>query len=323
MAFLDHRGESEFPFSKDVVFNAMVNTIPTIKGMKLDSADKLQGRIVVKGKVSMMSWGENIPIQLSEITENRTRVSITSSPKTGALFGGAFDLGKNRKNIERILSATSSYLSNPDNLSADAPQFTQLKKKWYDNKFITHLLLIIFFPVGLFALWKSRTIAKWWKVVATIIVGVIVFNMCGSSGSGSSSSTSSNQDTEFTQAQKDSIAKVEREQLIDERERLTIKAPSLVAAYVSNEVAADKNYKGKEFFVEGVIDDIGKDILNDIYITLKSEEALRSVQCLIDDEDVVSDLRKGQKVTIYGKCNGLMMNVIMKDCKLVKNKEDL
>lgn len=112
MAFLDHQGESEFPFDKEKVFSAMVKAIPTIKGMKIANSDILQGRILVKAGVSLMSWGENIPIQLSEISKNRTKVKIVSSPKTGLLFGGAFDFGKNMRNIEKILSATSNVLRN-------------------------------------------------------------------------------------------------------------------------------------------------------------------------------------------------------------------
>lgn len=110
MAFLDHNGESEFPINKNKVFEAMCIAIPTITGMKIENADKLQGRILVKAGVSLYSWGENIPIQLLTIDENKTKVQITSSPKTGIMFGGAFDMGKNRKNIENILSATSTIL---------------------------------------------------------------------------------------------------------------------------------------------------------------------------------------------------------------------
>ena len=110
MAFLDHNGESEFPVNKNQVFDAMCIAIPTIKGMKVENADKLQGRILVKAGVSLYSWGENIPIQLLGVEENKTKVQITSSPKTGIMFGGAFDMGKNRKNIENILSATSTIL---------------------------------------------------------------------------------------------------------------------------------------------------------------------------------------------------------------------
>jgi hypothetical protein len=78
--------------------------------MKVENADKLQGRILVKAGVSLYSWGENVPIQLLGIDDNKTKVQITSSPKTGVMFGGAFDMGKNRKNIESILSATSYIL---------------------------------------------------------------------------------------------------------------------------------------------------------------------------------------------------------------------
>lgn len=111
MAILDHNGESEFPFKKDLVFDTICESISKIDGMKIDNADKLSGRIMVKAGVTLWSWGENIPIQLTELSATKTKVQITSSPKTGVMFGGAFDMGKNRKNIERILSETSKTLS--------------------------------------------------------------------------------------------------------------------------------------------------------------------------------------------------------------------
>jgi len=111
MGFLDHKGGAEFPYHKEDVFDALVLAIPKIKGMKVDKADKLSGHILAKAGVSMMSWGENIPISLTEVFPGRTRVSLTSTPKTGVLLGGAFDLGKNRKNIETILEDTSKILS--------------------------------------------------------------------------------------------------------------------------------------------------------------------------------------------------------------------
>ena len=110
MAFLDHNGECGFPLPENLVFQALRKAIPTIKGMAIESADPLLGRVVVKTGVSMFSWGENIPIQLQEVGPNQTKVQITSSPKTGIMFGGAFDMGKNSKNIEDILAATSRVL---------------------------------------------------------------------------------------------------------------------------------------------------------------------------------------------------------------------
>ena len=94
--------------------------------MKIDSSDKMTGRIVVKAGVSLWSWGENIPIQLYSINETNTRVKITSSPKTGIMFGGAFDMGKNRKNIESILFATSKIL---ESYEPEVTAFNTLKAK--------------------------------------------------------------------------------------------------------------------------------------------------------------------------------------------------
>lgn len=212
MAFLDHNGESEFPISKDKVFNAMCRAIPTIKGMKIDNADKLQGRITVKAGVSLWSWGENIPIQLIELSENKTRVQITSSPKTGVLFGGALDMGKNRKNIETILSTTSRILSNSENQSTENNQQTIYNQSnnfqtnlnsnfmeqqntnsnaWYEKTWVVVILCILFFPVGLYALWKNSSIGKGWKIGVTAIIALIVIANIGDKEDKSQSASNS------------------------------------------------------------------------------------------------------------------------------------
>lgn len=212
MAFLDHNGESEFPISKDKVFNAMCRAIPTIKGMKIDNADKLQGRITVKAGVSLWSWGENIPIQLIELSENKTRVQITSSPKTGVLFGGALDMGKNRKNIETILSTTSRILSNSENQSTENNQQTIYNQSnnfqtnlnsnfmeqqntnsnaWYEKTWVVVILCILFFPVGLYALWKNSSIGKGWKIGVTAIIALIVIANIGGKEDKSQSASNS------------------------------------------------------------------------------------------------------------------------------------
>ena len=111
MAFLDHEGAAEYEFPREVVLDALVKAVGAVPGMTIDTVDKAAGRVLIKAGMSLMSWGENIPIQVSSSANNRSRVAITSTPKTGALFGGAFDLGKNRKNIERILAALSHQLA--------------------------------------------------------------------------------------------------------------------------------------------------------------------------------------------------------------------
>ncbi len=50
----------------------------------------------------------------------------------------------------------------------------QQNKKWYDNKLAVGLLLFFFFPIGLYALWKSQTIKQGWKIAWTIIIALLV-----------------------------------------------------------------------------------------------------------------------------------------------------
>lgn len=138
---IDRNGECEFPFKRDTVFEAICKAIPTISGFKIDTADKLGGRIIVKAGVSAWSWGENIPIQLASSTNISTKMQITSAHK---VLVGVFDMGKNRKNIERIISATSEILSKlppevqetPNPTSSVADEIQKLKNL-LDNGILT------------------------------------------------------------------------------------------------------------------------------------------------------------------------------------------
>lgn len=44
--------------------------------------------------------------------------------------------------------------------------------KWYDKTWLVILLVIIFFPIGLYALWNNSTIKRGWKVSVTVIIAV-------------------------------------------------------------------------------------------------------------------------------------------------------
>lgn len=50
------------------------------------------------------------------------------------------------------------------------------ENKWYDKTWLVILLLVIIFPVGIYALWKSRTISKFWKISVTILVLMVLFS---------------------------------------------------------------------------------------------------------------------------------------------------
>ena len=115
-------GEAEFPFDKKTVFGALLRSIARVDGMSVHSSDPLSGRLLAKAGMSLLSWGENIPITVSEPSPNRTVVRIASAAKTGISNAGFMDddgffatgdftFGKHRKNVERIFSELSAELS--------------------------------------------------------------------------------------------------------------------------------------------------------------------------------------------------------------------
>jgi hypothetical protein len=103
--------------------------------------------------------------------------------------------------------------------------------------------------------------------------------------------------------------------------RWTHSPADLVDAYDANEVAADRRFKGELVAVRGRIRNVGRDLLNTPYVSLTTGEKLsfRGVQCFFAeaDADNLVHLRKGETVTILGTCDGLMGNVLLKDCAVV------
>ena len=97
---------------------------------------------------------------------------------------------------------------------------------------------------------------------------------------------------------------------------LSVNSKTLYKDYSGNEIAADDKYKGKIIQVNGTIRDIGNDIMDDAYVTLIGDEFFGDIQCYFNDKSNVIDLKKGQRITVVGYCDGLFMNVLLKNCIL-------
>ena len=97
-----------------------------------------------------------------------------------------------------------------------------------------------------------------------------------------------------------------------------ISSTQLYDAYKANEVAADNSYKGKVIAVTGTVDGVGKDIMDDTYITLVGDGVIGTVQCFISKDFIskAATVSKGTTITITGTCDGKLMNVLLKDCTL-------
>ncbi|MFT3823730.1 MAG: hypothetical protein QM731_07405 [Chitinophagaceae bacterium] len=97
----------------------------------------------------------------------------------------------------------------------------------------------------------------------------------------------------------------------------TIPAQEIVQAYEQDEVKADEDFKEKVIYVSGTIVEIKNDVLEHTYVTLQAGQTFRQVQCYLKDGKVAAQLKKGMVVTFKGKCGGLMMHVLMKNCRPV------
>jgi len=104
-------------------------------------------------------------------------------------------------------------------------------------------------------------------------------------------------------------------------EIISINSNQLFAEYEANDIAADKKYKGQILEVSGSVENISRDILDNIYVTLKTGEyTLFSIQCFFADdfEDRAAELRPGQYLRIRGRCDGKFGNVMLKGCIIVE-----
>lgn len=105
-------------------------------------------------------------------------------------------------------------------------------------------------------------------------------------------------------------------------EAMKVTSSQLSADYKANEVAADAKYKGKLVEIIGTVEDIGKDVLDNAYVTfaLGQYEIINKVQCFFEkaDESQLLELQQGERVTLRGTVKGGSFNVIVDECRLVE-----
>jgi len=98
---------------------------------------------------------------------------------------------------------------------------------------------------------------------------------------------------------------------------IAVSAERLLADYKTNEIAADEKYKGHLLEITGTVETIGKDVLDNMYVSLKSgqEFDFRSVQCYFGQRFAAraASLQPGQRITIRGRCKGLFGTVGIDD----------
>lgn len=92
-----------------------------------------------------------------------------------------------------------------------------------------------------------------------------------------------------------------------------------LAEYADNEVRADSAFKGRYVLIDGIVSDVKRDLRNTIYITIGTGQLLEipQVQCFFSEVHAAqaAQFSKGSKITVRGRVDGLMGNVLLRDCE--------
>lgn len=166
---------------------------------------------------------------------------------------------------------------------------------------------------------KKSIFKKWWFWVVAVIILIGVIG--AATGGDEEAKEAGSVNTETTTGS--TLTDTAKESATPEKhkeEAIKITATELYQAYNDNEVGADEKYKGKLIEVTGVISDIGKDLLDTPYVSIKTDDIIGTVQCMFskDDASLLANLKKDEQITIRGKCKGYLMNVLLENCEIVK-----
>ena len=155
--------------------------------------------------------------------------------------------------------------------------------------------------------------AKW--VIAVIVVLLIFSALAGGEEKPASSSEENAPVAENSTTTEPNKTETEETAPV---EIMEISPAELLESYEANEVKGGALYEGKTMRLSGTVGSIGKDIVDEVYITFAGEEfAITSVQCYFSDEaqiEKVMELQEGDAITLVGVCDGKFGNVLIKDC---------
>jgi hypothetical protein len=144
-----------------------------------------------------LSLGVYVDINLNKITEDKTEITVEIRRKIGT-FNQSYEITNANEHIEKTFeciaflitkspeeieqykaSQTVNKVSSNSNQNSRNNFENGEEKPWYEKTGLVILLCVLFFPVGLYALWKNSTISKFWKFGVTALIAIIIIANCG------------------------------------------------------------------------------------------------------------------------------------------------
>ncbi len=152
--------------------------------------------------LEFLSLGVYIDINLNKLSEDKTEITVEVRRKLGT-FNQSHEVTKANDHLVKIfdciarLTAKSEedieHLKNQKNVnhtnaSNSFSKSNPITNAWYEKTWLVILLCILFFPVGIYALWKNTSITKGWKIGITAVIAFMVIVNIGGNGEKSSNS---------------------------------------------------------------------------------------------------------------------------------------
>lgn len=134
--------------------------------------------------LEFLSLGVFIDINLNKLGEDKTEIIVEVRRKIGT-FNQSHEVTNANNHLTKIYECIAKLtamnveeiqnLKNQKNIQKTSiSDNTSEEKHWYDKTWLVIVLCIIFFPVGLYALWKNSSISKGWKIGITVLISLIV-----------------------------------------------------------------------------------------------------------------------------------------------------
>lgn len=99
--------------------------------------------------------------------------------------------------------------------------------------------------------------------------------------------------------------------------QIKIESVKLFASYSNNETASNKKFNGKIIEVTGKVLKVISDKKGDTVVILDSGDPVAGVLCTLASKPSTQP-KVGSTVTIKGQCSGLLMDVVLNKCHLIK-----
>jgi hypothetical protein len=98
---------------------------------------------------------------------------------------------------------------------------------------------------------------------------------------------------------------------------MTIASNELLAAFESNETAANTTYLDKVVEVSGKVSNI-ETTEGKTHVTLETQNPMSGIICELEENQNLGNIKTGDQVSIKGKCTGYLSDVILNQAIILK-----